>query len=183
MFYLTPNETLRVVVKFSDREESVSVLPFFRKYGNTIDWWYMEPRRFCFLHEHLWEVFPYKKDWWTQEQIDEYNEDFAASQELAWREVYHRLFHYVQKKCDYMRGSGNVCDYDLKMEKFCRIVTETVLKHFPPTHFKLPDLPFAQEFVTEEYWDSDLEDMGMSKEEIKAYRKDRAEMQRLYNKQ
>lgn len=60
---------------------------------------------------------------------------------------------------------------------------ETMLKRVPPSCYVLPDLPYAQEFVTEEYWDSDLEDMGMSKEEIKAYRKGRAEMQRLYNKQ
>jgi len=158
--YLKQGETLRVVVTFAGREESVSVLPFFSKYGNTIEWWYMEPRRFALLYEHLWEVMPYKREFWTQEQTDKYNEDFAARQELAWREVYHRLFHYVQVKLDYMRASGNVCCYDLKMEKLCRTVTETVLKRFPPTCFKLPDLPFAQEYRSTRYRPQDMEEAG-----------------------
>ena len=176
MFCLTPNETLRLVVTFKKSKWSVNLRKFFAELHAP--WWYIDSTGNYYLFERLWKVQP-----WSEEEVRRQpslkgcNESLAEKQRKAWGEVYYRLMHYVAVDREWILTDKT------ELEELCRTVAETMLKRVPPSCYALPDLPYAQEFVTEEYWDSDLEDMGMSKEEIKAYRKDRAEMQRLYNKQ
>ncbi len=141
MFTLTNNETLKISVNFNGETFSIDLRGFFfeRK-----DWFYVLNTDSYYLFEELWKVKPWnEKELRENPQLKGINEHLAKKQQIAFQEVYHRLLHYVAVIAD-----GRFCFTADKeaVEKVSKIVTETMLKHIPPTCYKLPELPFAQQY-------------------------------------